>query len=58
MPDDLLEPVTVYVGSRLCVRCGAVLTPVEVMYNGELCTIDKRAAQRDLLLNKRVGALA
>lgn len=55
--DDQTSTVTVYEGSRLCRACGAVLTPIEVYYNDDLCTPDKRRAQRRLVSNKRVGAL-
>lgn len=61
MPDlfveDRTSTVTIYDGSKLCRVCGDVLTPVEVYYNGDLCTTDKRLAQRRLVANKRVGAL-
>lgn len=54
--EDQTSSTTVYEGSALCSICGMVLTPVEVAYNGNLCTPDKRLAQRKLLLSKRVVA--
>lgn len=57
MLEDQVSTTTVYTGSGICRVCGKSLTPVEVDYNGDLCTLDKRAAQRRLLKNKRVGEL-
>jgi hypothetical protein len=55
--DDQVSTTTVYVGTRVCLTCAEALTPLEVDYNGEYCTVHKRAAQARLLKNKRVGAL-
>lgn len=56
--EDQTSGTTTYVGSQPCLVCHELLTPLEVAYNGDLCTIDKRAAQARLVQNKRVGALA
>lgn len=57
MLDDQVSTTTVYVGTRFCRVCADTLTPVEVDYNGDLCTVHKREAQARLLKNKRVGDL-
>lgn len=55
--DDQVAATTVYFGTGFCRVCADTLTPVEVDYNGDLCTRHKRAAQQRLLQNKRVGDL-
>lgn len=54
---DQVGTTTVYFGSGFCRVCAQALTPVEVAYNGDLCTTHKRAAVAALVANKRVGAL-
>lgn len=54
---DQVSTTTVYFGTGICQVCAKALTPVEVEYNGDLCTTHKRMAQQRLLQNKRVGAL-
>jgi hypothetical protein len=55
--DDQVGTTTVYVGSGICRICAQALTPVEVAYNGDVCTTHKRAAVAALVQNKRVGDL-
>lgn len=57
MLDGQVATSTIYVGSKLCRLGGELLTPLEVEYNGDLCTMHKREAERRLVMNKRVGAL-
>jgi len=56
--EDQTSGTTVYEGSQVCRVCSELLTPLEVLYNGNICTTDKRAAVATLVANKRVGTLA
>lgn len=55
--EDQVATTTVYFGTGFCRVCAQALTPVEVAYNGDVCTTHKRAAVAALVQNKRVGAL-
>lgn len=54
-PTDPVTTDTFYVGSKFCRVCFRNLTPLEVAYNGDICTPDKKYEQRRLLMNKRVS---
>lgn len=57
MLEDQVAATTIYFGTGYCQVCAQALTPVEVAYNGDVCTTHKRAAVAALVKNKRVGAL-